>query len=155
MTTPVRAVGAIPRGAGRLAGESGATAFWGWLLVVLIVLMWSMTLAVDFRVALTLLMAIGFGAAVIGLRYPLLGLLGIGMLCALNEVAAPLLLRGGGLWRWNTLNYWLLLVALLFFPYLGRLDRLQSRVLVGLVLLLGLEILPSPGPVDGIQHVFG
>ena len=153
MTVPVSSRVAVRLDGGGRSGHSATVARWGWLLVAVISIAWSSTAIVDFRVALGALLAVGFGLAVIGLRYPLLGLLGIGMLCVLNEMAAPLLLTGG-LWRWNTFNYWLLLVALLFLPYSLRWGRLQRRVLVPLILLLTLEILLSPDPLDGVQHVF-
>src|SRR2546421_4697138 len=152
-TAAVRSVLAIPAGTGRRLVESSATAVWGRLLVAVIALGWSTTLVVDFRVALTVLWAIGLGIAVIGLRYPQLGLLGIGMLCSLHGIAAPLLLQGG-LWRWNTVNYLLLFVALMFWRYPLGAGQRQSRVLLAFVLLLGLEILLSPDPLNGIQDVF-
>lgn len=152
-TTSLRSGFAMRRGMGQIRSESTTTAFWERLLVAVIALVWSTTLVVDFRVALTLLWVTGLAVAGLGLRYPRLGLLGIGMLCSLHGFAAPLLLRGG-VWRWNTVNYLLLAVALLFWPYLLRVGKLQSRVLVAFILLLGLEILLSPDPGGGIQHVF-
>src|SRR2546423_126321 len=124
----------------------------GALLVAAIALAWSATLLLDFRVALTLLWVLGLGAAIVGLRYPRVGLLGIGMLCTLHGFAAPLLLQGG-LWRWNTVNYLLVFVALLFWPYLLRVGRSPGGVLLAFVLLLGLEILLGPDPAAGIQIV--
>src|SRR6266566_239233 len=153
MTTSMGSPVTMHRGGARIRGGFTATVSSEQLLVAVIALVWLTTLFVDFRVALTLLMATGFSVAAIGLRYPRFGLLGIGMLCTLNEIAAPLLLSGG-LWRWNSLSYWLLLVALLFMPYL-RLRQLQSQVLLAFVLLVGLEILLSPDPQNGVEHVFG
>jgi O-antigen ligase len=152
MSAVARTDFAVARSA-RGAPQESATTAWEWVLVGVIVLVWSTTVVVDFRVALTLLMAVGFVVAGLGLRYARLGVLGIGMLCTLNEIAAPLLLSGG-LWRWNTLSYWLLLVALLFFPYVLALGQLQSRILLPFIVLLALEILLSPDALDGIQHVF-
>jgi len=140
-------------GLGRLPDEAADPAFWEQLLIGVIVLSWLLTIVIDFRAALTLLWAIGLGAATIGLRYPRLGLLGIGILCSLHGFAAPLLLQGG-LWRWNTVNYLLLLVALLFWPYLLRVGRSQSHVLLAFILLLGVQILLSADVQNGIQHVF-
>ncbi len=134
--------------------ESTTSAFWERLLVAVIVLAWSATFVADFRTALGLLMAIGFGLAAIGLRYPRFGLLGVGMLCTLNEMAAPLLLNAGGVWRWNAVNYWLLLVALVFSPRLLRLGRWQSRTLLAFTLLLGSELFVSPDVESGLQAVF-
>src|SRR6266566_4119982 len=154
MTTSMGSPVTMHRGGARIRGGFTATVSSEQLLVAVIALVWLTTLFVDFRVALTLLMATGFSVAAIGLRYPRFGLLGIGMLCTLNEIAAPLLLSGG-LWRWNTLNYWLLIVSVLFWPSLLRLDHLQSRILLPFILLLGLELLLSPDPSGGLQHVFG
>ncbi len=154
MTTTTRSGFAIPQPARRLTGESPTIAFPERLLVVVIGLVWLTTVAVDFRVALSLLMAIGFGLAVIGLGHPRLGLLGIGMLCALNEIAAPFLLTGGW-WRYNALNYWLIFVAFLFLPHILSLSRWQSRFLIALMLLLAVEILLSPDWPTGMQQVAG
>lgn len=154
MTTAVRSSVAWHRRAEDVREASSGAGRWGLLLVAVIALLWSSTVVVDFQVVLTVLMTMGFGAAVVGLRYPWLGLLGAGILCTLNEMAAPLLLSGG-LWRWNTVNYWLLLVTLLFLPSTLRLDQVQSRLLAAFIALLGLEILLSPDPWDGIQQVFG
>src|SRR5690242_540699 len=71
----------------------------------------------DFRVVLTALNVVAFIAATVGLRQPAIGLLGIAMLCTLDPLVGPLLLNGG-LWRWNTLNYWLLIVMFLWSPFL-------------------------------------
>jgi len=126
---------------------------WAPLLVAAIALVWSATSVVGFVEALALLWTIGLGLAAVGLRYPRLGLVGIGLLCSLHGFAAPLLLRGG-LWRWNTVNYLLFVMTFLFWPYLLGVGKSQSRVLLALIALLGLEILLSPDPQDGIQHVF-
>jgi O-antigen ligase len=149
----VRSVLAMSMYGRQLSGQAARTASWEPLLVTVIALVWLTTLVVDFRVALGTLMAIGFAAAVIGLRHPRLGLVGIGMLCTLNEIAAPLLLNAGGLWRWNTVNYWLVLVALLFLPYVLREGQLQHRVLQAFLLLLGVQVLVSPDFQNGIQEV--
>src|SRR2546430_137116 len=146
MTTAGHRILAIPQWS-----PARPTWSWEWLLVTVILIIWSATVLVDFRIALSILMAIGFGAAVIGLRYPRLGLLGIGMLCTLNEVAG-LLVLGGGWFRWNTVSYWLLFVAMVFSPSLLSLSRWQGRLLVALILMLGLEILLSPDMLDGVQH---
>jgi hypothetical protein len=51
----------------------------------------------------------------------------------------------GGLLRWNSLSYWLLIVALLSIPGLSRLRDTQTMLLVafGLALLAGLAITPD------------
>jgi O-antigen ligase len=106
----------------------------------------------DFRVVLTALNVAAFVAAIVGLRRPAIGLLGIAMLCALDPLVGPLLLNGG-LWRWNTLNYWLLVVMFLWAPFLIRVSDVHSRLLQALVVLLTLEILLSADPARGMQDV--
>lgn len=153
MTASVRSDLVTARRERALSGGATATASLERLLVVVIGVVWASTLVVDFRVALTVLMALGFAVAAVGLRYPRLGVVGIGMLCTLNEIAAPLLLSGG-LWRWNTLSYWLLLVTMVYWRHALRLEQPQTRLLVAFILLLGLGIVVSPDPADGVQGVF-
>jgi hypothetical protein len=144
---PMRhATGSLPR-------DSTTTAVWERYLIAVIALVWLTTVVADFRVAAVVLMTIGLVAAVMGLGYPRLGLLGVGMLCTLNDAVRPFLLMGGW-WRHNTLSYWLLFVTVLFSPHLLRGAQWQTRLLVAFVLLLGLEILLSPDPPTGIQDVF-
>jgi hypothetical protein len=129
-----------------------AIVLWGRVYLAASVLIAASSLALDFRTALTMLNLLAFGGAVLGLGYPPLGLLGITMLCTLVALVAPLLLTGG-LWRWNTLNYWLLIVMFLWSPYLLRSSDLSSRILQALILLLGLELLLSPEVMSGVQHL--
>ncbi len=98
-------------------------------------------------------MVAGFGAAILGLRRPAVGLFGIAMLSTLDVPAHLFLLTGGGLWRWNMLNYWLLIVMLLAVPFLVRFRDLHSRLLVALVLLLGVQLVGSPDFVGGFQYL--
>jgi hypothetical protein len=99
-------------------------------------------------------MVVAFGAAVIGLWNPFIGLLGIGVLCTLDSLATSLLLRGG-IWRWNTLNYWLLIVVVLFLPLLIRRRDARVMLLFLLLTLLAFELAWSVDRPTGLQHVFG
>lgn len=125
---------------------------WGRVYLILSLLVAASSLVLDFRTALTVLNLLAFAAAVIGLGYAPVGLLGITMLCTLDALVAPLLLTGG-LWRWNTLNYWLLIVMFLWSPFLFRASNLSSRILQAFVVVLGLELLLSPDVAQGIQHL--
>jgi O-antigen ligase len=95
---------------------------------------------------------VGFAAAIVGLRRPVLGLLGVSMLCTLDSVSRAYLMTGG-LWRWNTFNYWLLVVMLLSLPFLLRLHDVQTRLLQGFLLLLVTGLAFSADPRAGLQDV--
>jgi hypothetical protein len=132
--------------------DSSAASYWGRRLAIVILLVYAAGIVVGFQRALTALTLIGFAAAIIGLRRPTLGLLGIGMLCTMDAIMGPLLLSGG-LLRWNTLNYWLLIAAVLCLPFLLRLSDIHTRLLQLFVLLLTLQLAISADPVLGIQTV--
>jgi hypothetical protein len=122
--------------------------------VLVVLLTFGATIVVDLRVALTLLILGAFMAAVIGLRVPVIGLLGLGLLCTLDAMATPLLLTGG-LWRWNTLNYWLLIVTVLFSPMLLRHRDARVGALVALLCWLAIGLAWSPDVAGGVQHILG
>jgi len=125
---------------------------WGKLLLVLIPVVWAASFAIGFANSVLLLNVIGLLLAILGLRWPELGLLGIGMLCTLDPLTRNLLL-GGGLWRWNTLNYWLLIVILLNLRLLLRINDPNTRLLQ---IFLGIMALMLPLSVyleDGLQDL--
>jgi hypothetical protein len=126
----------------------------GRFFVFVVVAAFGATLVLDLRVALTALMLGAFLAAVVGLRVPVVGLLGLGLLCTLDAMATPLLLTGG-LWRWNTLNYWLLAVTLLFAPLLMRHRDARLGTLVALLCWLAIGLAWSPDVAGGAQHMLG
>ena len=144
----------VPTASG--AGHTFPIATWGRRLL----LFWCVTLgmafipAVPFPIVLTVLNLSAFAAAIFGLRYAPLGFLGISVLCTVDALVAPLLLTGG-LFRWNTLNYWLLLVMLAWFPYLIRLADLNTRMLQLFIVLIALELLVTPDLMGGVQHLLG
>jgi hypothetical protein len=100
----------------------------------------------------TVLTILGFGAAVLGLRWPALGMLGIGVMVTLD---APMrhFVAGSGLLPWNSLNYWLLFTMLVSIPFLLRLSDPQSRILQAFIILLGLELLISPSKRAGVLDI--
>src|SRR5689334_12543105 len=74
---------------------SPSIAYWGRRLVVLILLIWIASLGIGFRPALTALTLVSFVTTIVGLRWPTIGLLGIGVLCTLDPLAGPWVLTGG------------------------------------------------------------
>jgi O-antigen ligase len=97
-------------------------------------------------------MSICFVLAIVGLFIPSLGALAIGMLSGLNAVAAEYILTGG-LLRFNTLNYWLLIVIVLSIPFLIRLKDSNTRWLQVFILLLALELIFSQNVPDGLDDI--
>lgn len=106
------------------------------------------------RLALALLAAGALLGAVIGLGNPRVGLYSIAMLCVMEPLLQSFVLTGG-LLRWNTLNYWLLLVTLLALPLLLRRRGLSLRLLQFTLLLLAFELFMSRDRARGLQDVFG
>ena len=127
---------------------------WGLAFIALACVCWAASFVVGFQLALTVLTLAGLAAALVGLRQPIIGLFGVGVLCTLDPIASALLLTGG-LLRWNTLNYWLLIVIVLSLPFLLRLNDPQTRIAELFVLLLALETTISSGRDVGAQQVLG
>ncbi len=125
---------------------------WGLLIVVVSTAIWLTGLFTDFTTTLTLLTVMGLGLAAIGLRFKTAGLLGIGMLTTLDALTRYFLLTGG-LWRWNTFNYFLLLVMGLNALFLLRLNDVNSRILEIFLLLLGMELVLSLDVETGILDI--
>jgi hypothetical protein len=99
------------------------------------------------------LTVVGFGAVVIGLRRPVLGVFGMSMLCTLDSVARHLVLNNSAVLRYNTFNYWLLIVILLESSRVLRLRDMQTRILQAFILLLALEIGKSGEWEQGALHL--
>src|SRR5208282_718550 len=121
------------------------------LLVVAILLVWLVSLGVGFETGLALHAIVGLVAAVIGLRLPLLGFLGTSMLCTL-DAATRVYLLGGGFLRWNTFNYFLLVVMLLGAPVLLRRKDPHTRLLLALLGFLLVELLFTADLLAGSLH---
>lgn len=129
------------------------TAVWAKRILALVVLGWASAAVAGFQAALMFVNLLGFAAAFVGLRWAGIGLIGVGMLCALEPITGPLLATGG-LWRWNNFNYWLLVVLVIFLPVITRLNDLHTRCLQALVLLLTAGLFLSPDVLTGVQYVF-
>jgi len=134
------------------AGAASPFKVWAQRLLVLSLLLWAISPLLGFTSTLTILALVGFAAMLVGMRKPVIGLLGIGMLATLDPLTRVYLLTGG-LLRWNTLNYWLILVVILWIPLFLRLNDPHTRLLQVFILLLGLELLISAGWSEGIQDL--
>ncbi len=124
----------------------------GQLFVAFVVLAWLLTPIAGFRAVLILLTAAGFAAAIAGLWRPAIGLHGIAILCVL-DAGARVFIFTGGLLRYNTFNYWLVIALFLFTPVVLRMQSVHFRLHLALVVLLVCELLMSNGLADGLEHV--
>ena len=125
--------------------------FWTKALVALVLLAWGAGIVVGFQRALAFLTLVGFASAIAGLARPALGLMGIGLLCSLDGFARTLIMNEGGLLRWNTFNYWLLIVMLVNAHALLRLRDPHSRLLAAFIVVLTLGLVVSPLRSEGME----
>jgi O-antigen ligase len=112
---------------------------WGPLLLVFVVATWAVGYFAGFTFSLAVLTAASLLASIVGIFRPGLGLLGISMLCTLDSVTRFYLLSGG-LLRWNTINYLLLLLMIVFLPITLRITDIHTRLLAALFLLMMVQL---------------
>jgi hypothetical protein len=94
----------------------------------------------------------GLTMVTVGLYRPELGLVGAALLCVIDAPARVYLLTGGVL-RWNTFNYLLLLVALVGLPTLLRMRGAPILLLFAISMLMAVEVVISPDLDFGLQHL--
>lgn len=133
-------------------GRVSPACFWGVVWLVVTMGAWAVTPALDFHRVLQFLTFLGFAGGIVGLRYPAIGIISLAFLCTLDPLSRNLLM-GGGLLRFNTFNYYLLLVMLVGCPLLFRLSDIHTRLLQVLILLLLLGLLWTPNQKHGQTHV--
>ncbi len=104
------------------------------------------------EIPVMLLTIVGFCAAVAGLKSPSLGALGIGLLCTIEPLTQALIVTGG-LLRWNTLNYWLLIVMALHVRFVFTRTEVPSRLLQLLLVVMAGGLLWTPAFSTGVQQI--
>lgn len=117
----------------------GSAAWWGVLLSVLIAGVWLAAFAIGYVNAVTIITLGGFAAALCGVKNPAIGLFGVGVLSTIDPLTRVFLMTGG-LLRWNTFNYLLILMMLLYLPRTLRFADLGTRILAALMLLMCFQI---------------
>ncbi len=147
---PAHEQGRPRRTLGRPKPQTGK--WWGPLFCLFIILVWAASFVVGFQAALTVIEVAGLLTLIIGVASPRLGMVGITILCVIDGPARVYLLTGGAL-QWNTLNYWLLFVILLYVPFLIRMRDRHSVLLAALVGLLVVDLSISNNLTDGLQHI--
>ena len=125
----------------------------GLALIVVTLLAFGAAPWLGFTRSLAVVTLAGYVATLVGTSYPAVGFLGIGVLCVLDAPARIYLLTGG-LFRYNTLNYILLLVLVFGLTSVLRFRDVQTKLLLLLIVLLMVELLISPDLAFGVQHVF-
>jgi O-antigen ligase len=126
-------------------------AVWGARLTLLVAAGWLAAEWVGFLTVLRALTFLGFAAAIAGVRRPAVGLLGIGILAVLDPVSRHLVMGSGGLLRWNSFNYWLVLFTLIWLPRVWRLSDPHSRLLRALIVVLVIGLPFSSSWEPGLQ----
>lgn len=139
-------------GAGRSIQLNG-TDYLGLFMAAVGVATWGVGYFVGIEHAIAGLAFVGFAAAILGLGYPALGLFGIGILCLMDTPMRYALLNKGGLLRWNTYNYWLVIVLVLYSPFLLRVRSIQWVIWQALILLMIIQLSYSPEAWSGAQQI--
>ena len=148
----------FPVAVGEVGAPTGVTVRQSTLVgagfVAAILAIWLVAGVTDYRVGVFALTALGFLGAVIGLRNARVGFVAVAMLCALDPLMGWAVFTGGIL-RWNTFNYWLILVAMLWAPLLLRRGGGPLRMAQLCLLLLGIGLIYSPDRARGVQDILG
>jgi O-antigen ligase len=131
---------------------SNGTAVLGRVLLVVIPAVWLAAFAIGFETSLVILGVLAFVLIATGLFWPGTGLLGIGMAVALDPLVRGILNAETGL-PFNTFNYILLAVMLLFVPLLLRINDVNTRIFQVFMALLLVEIAFSDNKLSGLNHV--
>lgn len=135
------------------AGQPPAE-YWGRRLAILSVICFAASFILGFALMAAVLILICSGAAVLGLRKPALGLLAISMLSVLEPlIGTQIMVRGPVYIPFNIVNYLLLGVIVLSFPFLLRLTDVHTRLLQFFSLWLILGLLVTPDLATGQQNV--
>ena len=125
---------------------------WGPNFVVLIILIWLASFFIGFTNGVIISTFLGIIMVFIGIRYPAIGLFGIGILCAL-DVPNRVLLLTGGLFRWNTFNYLLLITMIFNLTLLMKLKFRQIRIFQAFLIILSIELIYSSDIAGGLSVI--
>jgi O-antigen ligase len=109
-------------------------------------------LIAGFGTTVTLLTMLGFATAIAGIWHPALGLLGVGLLATLDPLTRVYLMSGG-IFRWNSFNYLLILMMLVFYPKVLRIWDAPTLILIAFILLMVVHLSFTPALEVGMFNV--
>lgn len=124
---------------GEWSEEQSNVGKWAMAIILIIVAAWGVGVVAGYITALYIVLALGFLLAVAGIVKPSLGILGIGIMCAVDAPAMEYLYTGEFL-PYNTVNYFLLLIMALYIPFILRLRDAISRSIQVFLVLITLEL---------------
>jgi O-Antigen ligase len=124
------------------------------VLIWMIAASWSITFVFGYQSALLAVSVLGLLVSLIGLTRPFIGMVGLGMLATLDPLSRGLL-EDAGIWRWNTFNYLLLAISVLYCGVLVRRATKQHVLLLLFVLVLALDLFATNDLENGVQNLLG
>lgn len=121
MTAPAHAsMSAAPAAMSVKWVEEHALDMWGKGVLIAVVAAWCAGVVIGFAAALSFVAVLGLICALVGIRVPSVGVLGMTLLCV-TDPALRVFVMTGGLLRFNTFNYIMVLVVVMSLPHLARL----------------------------------
>jgi O-antigen ligase len=136
------------------APAGGSAAVWARPLAAFVGIVFLASPVLGFPRSVTFLTYAGLAVVIAGFRFPVLGLLGVALLCTLDAVSRNYV-PSSVIWRWNTFNYLLLAATVVLAFKCVSFRNIQSKLLAGLVLVLAIGMISSLSPPDGYQHIRG
>lgn len=115
-------------------------------------MVWPLSFVIGFKTSVAAITAAGIVLLFVGLRRPLYGLVGIGMLCSVDSMSRTFLATGG-LFRYNTLNYCLVAVMCYSLPMLLRLNDVHTWLLRLFACLLVAELVWTSSLEHGVLNI--
>lgn len=121
-------------------------------MCLMIALAWTASPVIGYEAALTVLTVVGLLLVLAGFRNPALGLLGLAIVATMDSIARSLLLTGG-LLRFNTFNYVLMVYTLVYLPQIVAAVEPQTKLLMVFVALLTVQLWGTENLELGVQHL--
>ena len=97
---------------------------WGFRILIACTLIWMLGFIVGFQRSIMLITTLGIVASLVGFSRPTIGIYGVSILCTIDALTRVFVMTGG-LFRWNTVNYIMLLMIGLGFRILISMCRID------------------------------
>ena len=125
---------------------------WGPWLAALVGVVSAAGFVAGFSASVTILTLLGFAAAFAGIWMPGLGLFGVAILSTIDPLTRVYLMSGG-LLRWNSFNYLLLLVMFIVLPRVLKLHDIHTMLLACFTLLMAVHLTFTPALDVGLYNI--